>query len=37
MAAKKLFQGKENITLDGTYTAKAVSGLLRDAKKGDAY
>ena len=34
-AAKKLFEEQESITLDGTYTAKAVSGLIHDAKKGN--
>lgn len=31
--AKKLFGEKENIILDGTYTGKAVSGMLVDLKK----
>ncbi len=34
MAAKKLLQEKEGVTLDGTYTAKGFSGLVRDARSG---
>jgi 1-aminocyclopropane-1-carboxylate deaminase/D-cysteine desulfhydrase-like pyridoxal-dependent ACC family enzyme len=35
MEAKKLLQEKENILLDGTYTAKACAGLLDDCMNGE--
>ncbi len=34
MAAKKFLYAKEQITLDGTYTAKAFGKLMDDARKG---
>lgn len=34
MAAKKLLQETDNVILDGTYTAKGFSGLIRDAQNG---